>query len=331
MIIISRKKTDFDWWQDRIKTLKGKSEEVHEIVEKFSLQIDEIDDTKGFGEWTFLKLLTLAYYIDVYSNIAKIYFDKIFYIDICAGEGLVKLRRINEIIAGSSLLGQIVPREEKRFDKLYLVENDSDKSKMLKEILPDAEVYCADANNPGLLDTIEEVLQNGNNNHYLAFIDPYTTDINWKTIERLMENKGDLIINYMFSPIARIWGSYHSQNVNKKERMAKKLILDDFFGDEGWLTILPKDSGGTGDDLLNFYITKIKKYRDIVIPIAIRGLKGRFTYYMLVAIRDTKGAQGWIKAVHKVKEYVEKADDKFINQLFLIYNRKQKTMNGYFS
>ena len=300
-------------------------------MKTLSFNVEETDDRDAFGEWTFLKLLTLAYYIDVYTIIAKEHFDEIYYINLCAGEGLVKLRGIKEIIAGSALLGKIVPRDNKKFNKIILVENNSDKSLKLRAILPNAKVICEDANSVSVLSEIEKELVNENNNHYLAFVDPYTTDIDWKTIEFLLEIKGDLIINFMYSPVARIWGSYHSYKVNQKEREKKKIILDQLFGDESWLDIPPKDKGGSADDLLNLYISKIRQHREIVIPIAIKGLKGSFSYYMIVAIRKTKGSQNWVDTVEKVRDYVEKADDKFIKQLFSIYNQKQKTMNGFFT
>lgn len=79
------------------------------------------------------------------------------------------------------------------------------------------------------------------------------------------------------------------------------------------------------EDYLNTYIIQIKKYKDYAIPIKIQG-PNNYHYYLIVAIKKTKGTQRWIDAVLRTKEKVEKASYKDAIKLIDIFRKKQKTL-----
>jgi len=328
---IKKKDTYIKWWMKRIAVLKGLSEEAKEFCPDIAEATIHYDSDEDVGSWSFLKLLTLAYYISVYTNIAKKWFEKIVYIDLFAGDGFNYLRGINEAIIGSPVIAYTVPRkntkkgENKDFDQMILVEIDKKKAQCLQKVIPKtAMIFPTSANDPEVMHFIKKSLLDGRNNHYLAFIDPYAMQIHWNTLKELMKIPGDLIIIFLTNSVQRIWGSYYKE----KDKPDKK-ILDDFFGDERWLEIPPSIEGGSIEDLLQLYISKIQTYREIVIPIKVHGLKGNFCYHMLVATRSTKSKSQWLDAVYRVKEKVEKVTDKDIELFFQVYNGQQLTMDDF--
>jgi len=331
----NKKKSNIDWWKDRIKDLKGHSEKCLEYYPEVAKQAKEYEDDEDVGVWAFLKLLTLAYYVSVYTTIAKDYFDKIIYIDLFAGNGFNKLKLVNEVIIGSPLIAKVVPIKEtkkgktKEFDNLIFVEKNPEKVNDLKKLfLPsEALILNEDANSSVVIETIKKYMSKGKN-HYFAFIDPYAMQIKWKTLEELLQKNGDLIINFMTTPIQRIWGRYHSPEIIENKPNARQ--FNDFFGDESWLNVPAPGKGGKAEDLLNLYIEKIKKYRDIVIPIKVKGLKGNFCYHMIVATKRTGGTQRWLDAIYKVKEKVESVKDSDIVNFFDIYNGKQALLEEFY-
>lgn len=325
-------KKDLEWWKTRIRVLKGLSEEAQEFCPDVSIATDDYQiEDEDVGAWSFQKLLTLSYYISVYTTIAKSNFSEIFYIDLFAGDGFNFLRGINEAIVGSPVIAYIVPRKKtktgasKEFDELILVENDIVKAKRLSRVIPDnAIIFQKNANDPEVMDYIEKRMKSCKNPHYFAFIDPYCMQIKWPTLERLLKLPGDLIINFMTRPISRVWGSYHSE---VKEERPSKDQFNEFFGDDSWLLVPPARDGGSTEDLLNIYIEKIGQYRKKIIPIKVRGLTGSFCYHMIVA---TKQYCPWEDAINRVKSKVESVTDRRIKELFDIFNGRQGTIDDFF-
>lgn len=326
-------KSDLDWWKTQIKVLKGLSEEAQEFCPDISVATDDYQNKdEHVGAWSFQKLLTLSYYIAVYTNIAKSNFSDIFYIDLFAGDGFNFLRGINEAIVGSPVIAHIVPRKKtqkglsKEFDELILVENDKEKAVRLAKVIPDnAVIFQKDANDPEVMDYIEQRMKACKKPHYFVFIDPYCMQIKWSTLERLLNLPGDLIINFMTTPISRVWGSFHSE---VKEDPPSRDQFDEFFGDDSWLKIPPARDGGSIEDLLKIYIEKIRQYRKKIIPIKVRGLTGNFCYHMIVA---TKEYCPWEDAIQRVKSKVESVTDRKIKELFDIFNGRQGTIDDFFT
>jgi len=325
-------KKELDWWKKRIGILKGLSEQAQEFCPEIAEAAKNYQNNdENVGAWSFLKLLTLAYYINVYTTIAQKNFSDIFYIDLFAGDGFNNLRGLNEVIAGSPVIARIAPQKEtkegisKDFTEFILVEQDAKKAERLSKIMPEnATIFTKDANDSAVMEYIEKRMAACRKPHYFAFIDPYCMQIKWSTLERLMNLPGDLIINFMTTPISRVWGSFHSE---VKEDKPGREIFDEFFGDDSWLHVPPARDGGKVEDLLEIYVNKIEPYRKKRIPIKVRGLSGNFCYHMIVV---TKEYCPWEDAINRVKTRVESVTDARIKNLFDIFNGRQGTLDDFY-
>ncbi|MEM3907069.1 MAG: three-Cys-motif partner protein TcmP [Nitrososphaerota archaeon] len=241
-------------------------------------------------EWAILKLAILAYYVAVYTNIIKNYFDKAYYFDLFAGPGLNKIEELNLILFGSPLIADRVPK--KKFDKLYLFEAKSEYAEALRKLLPHAKVKCEDVNGPEFK-TIVESLCKDSSVHFLAFVDPEGLEIEWETLQHLFQFTGDIIINCQCTGIAR-----HALKGDKTSARAIER-LQRFFGTDEWKSC--KDE----EELFELYLERIRQYREIVIPIKVTS-PYRFYYYIVVAVRKTRGSQKWISVIEDTKEKIEK-------------------------
>ncbi len=77
------------------------------------------------------------------------------------------------------------------------------------------------------------------------------------------------------------------------------------------------------------YSDKLKKYRELVIPISIKG-KGSFRYSLLFASRKTRAGSPWIKAVEYIKEKVENCKYKYVLGILDLLTGRGKDITDYF-
>jgi len=134
---LGRKRKGFlEWWIDRLNTLSSISPSPNvsfDYVKKVFPRAEEYLYLQG--PWTAIKLAIIAYYQDVYTIIAREHFGKICYVDAFAGPGLVKIKEYDKLLYGSPILAILVPRQNKKFDKLFFIELDSNKARILRGIV----------------------------------------------------------------------------------------------------------------------------------------------------------------------------------------------------
>jgi three-Cys-motif partner protein len=299
-----RKKDYLQWWMDRINTLKGFKEEATRLYNITNTAYET-------GPWGVLKLAILAYYVDVYTTIIKAKFGETYYLDLFAGPGLDLIKATNDVIFGSPLIADRATRTTKKFDKIILIEKDKAFANALEKLLPQAIIIPEDVNSGGL-DKALGMFPKGRSIPFLAFVDPEGLEIQWSTLRLLLESWSDVIINYQPSAVRRAVGS-----ISTSESFATTLTK--FFGTSDW------SSYGTEEDYLELYKKQIGSFKDYVIPIKVSGPKG-FYYYIIVAVRKTSGMQGWINAIYRAKENIEKASYKDAEQFLLIFSGKQRTL-----
>jgi len=317
-----KRKTSFEWWEERIRTLTGYRDEARELYKKVGRAY-----TRGY--WLLLKLSILAYYIDVYTVIAKRNFNRIIYIDLFAGCGLNKIkirnRDIEEIIMGSALLSKKIPRDGKEFDQIILVENDPENAEILENLIPDAYVISGDCNSLEALQKIKDIISKVPNTHFLAIADPEGLELKWNTIKTFLEMNGDIIINYMCGGVGRIWGTIYSSSTKTSTKESLSKTMDVFFGTDDWKNC-PPPPNGNAECLFNIYFNRVKEFREKSIPIKVRGIRG-FHYHMIVGVRKTKGTQPWISAIERVKSKVENITEDEIKRLIDIYRGRQRQLS----
>jgi three-Cys-motif partner protein len=304
---MGKRKPYFSWWIERIEKLKGYQKEAEQLHDITKLAYPA-------HSWTVLKLSILAYYIDLYTVIIKSRYKHAFYIDLCAGCGLNYIQETGDIVLGSACIADKIPRTDKKFDQLILFEKDKQRAEAIEKILPNARVITADSNSSVLADILCEI-DNTPQSHFLAFVDPEADEIHWTTIETLLKTRGDILINYMCTSIGRIWGNACTGE-NKFKFIER---MDRFFGDDSW------KSCKCAEELFILYLGKVRKYKEIVIPIEVKGPKG-FHYHVIVAVRKTKGTQPWIKAVEKAKYQIERASHEDAEKFLQIFSGKQRTL-----
>ena len=316
----SRKKTPFEWWKDRIKTLTGYKDEARELYKKVGMAYAP-------GYWALLKLSILAYYIDVYTVIAKSNFSRIVYIDLFAGCGLnkIKIGDAEEIVMGSALLAKKIPRKGKEFDQIILVESDTEKAEILENLIPEAHVIPGDCNSLKVVEKIKEIIGEIPGTHFLAVADPEGLELKWNTIKTFLEMNGDIVINYMCGGVGRIWGNVHSSSTKESTKESISKTMDEFFGTDEWKNC-PSPPEGSAECLFDVYFNRVKEFREKSIPIKVRGIGG-FHYHMIVGVRKTKGTQRWISAVERVKNKVENiTEENEIKRLIDIYRGRQQQL-----
>lgn len=300
-----RTKSYHEWWLDRIKILSGFQNEARNLYLTTHAAYP-------VGPWAILKLALVAYYIDVYTSIIKKIFPKSYYVDFFAGPGLNEIKETGDLVLGSPLLADRVPSQNKKFDKLLLVDTDPTRTSALGKLLPSATIVQRDINTTGI-DVITTQLMEPSIPS-LVFVDPEGLAIHWSTLERIFSCWCDVMINYQPTSVRRIVGSAKGNPVYEQS-------LNDFFGSDAW-------NACSGDDeLLGLYVQNLQQHREVVIPIKVQSPEA-FHYYIIIAVRKTAGSQGWVDAIYRAKANIEQATSDDAKRFLDVYMGRQATIDG---
>ena len=184
------------------------------------------------GDWTAKKLNIFTSYLDAYLIALQNQKFKKIYIDAFAGTGEIETSDGEAYLAGSA---KRALSAEKRFDHYYFIESDESKASELEHMI-DTEfphlkrfttVYRGDANEKlgKIINDIDWRFSRG-----LLFLDPYATQVDWATLERVAGTKSiDVWYLFPFSALNRMlpkngkYGSWEN-------------TIDRLLGDNGWRT-----------------------------------------------------------------------------------------------
>ena len=271
------------------------------------------------GGWTALKLISLMLYTSMYTTILKKYkiFKKIIYMDAFAGPGIVSVEVGGKKyrVLGSSLLVPLL--YERSFDKMYFfdtnkkymdclevrlkegVENFSDKKYILR---------TRDANKE-LIDVLKTM---GKNDHYLAFIDPEGMEVNWSTMEELLNHRGDIIFNF-------------TTGINRVSEAGQIEKMNKFFGCEEWKGLK------THEEFVDLYIKRITSIsKRVVMTADIKRTRNEKKYTLLFVAPKTGGENPWLKnIVNHLNERIAKNYEKEVNNILAILNGDQKMLDDF--
>lgn len=189
--------------------------------------------SQKFGrDWTAKKLNIFTSYLDAYLIALQNQKFKKIYIDAFAGTGEIETSDGEAYLAGSA---KRALSAEKRFDYYYFIESDESKASELEHMI-DTEfphlkrfttVYRGDANEKlgKIINDIDWRFNRG-----LLFLDPYATQVDWATLERVAGTKSiDVWYLFPFSALNRMlpkngkYGSWEN-------------TIDRLLGDNGWRT-----------------------------------------------------------------------------------------------
>jgi three-Cys-motif partner protein len=311
---------DFEWLRDKVERLAGINQQIQELCDKGRHK------TYEKGLWAFWKLLIHAYYVDIFTNVAKKNRDNVVYIDLLAGPGFNRLEDLNLTIAGSPLIAKLAPRitkggKSKSFDKMILVDNATSNCRSLERII-DATILCDDCNSEEVHSEIQRSMQ-PRSSLYLAFVDPEGTEVHWNTMKKLFRLPGDLIINYPWSGVARLVGGFQGPSGKSKKRMGER--LDRFFGDSGWRDA-SKDS--LADWLYRYYLDRLRRCRNEIVEFCI-SMVGGAQYRILIANKRTRRGSPWLEAVRELRDRLSEITDEQLERLVAVYKGYQKTLLDY--
>ncbi len=286
-----------------------------------------------FKEWTPLKLLALSYFVGPYLRIIKGLEEtygstKVFYIDVFAGSGLNKVGEV--LFAGSPLVAIDCAHQcERKFD--LIIFNDLNYGNVLRErigalisLFPWLRdkfiVYSTDANLV-LVDVVKKYLAKETYKNYLAFIDPYRSEIKWKALEKLLRIKyGDVFITCQARSIAREIGGC-------KEKLKREVCkqLTEYFGEDPnvWMSLESED------EVRDFYIGKINRYKPFVEYITIRGGKvGKGFEYVLI-FASGRDNPDWASLIRNLKRKVERYTGDLVKASIEWLTQKQPRIDDY--
>ncbi|MFW9890320.1 MAG: three-Cys-motif partner protein TcmP [Candidatus Thorarchaeota archaeon] len=316
---------ELEWWKKRVHALAGKRREVEQRYLETKKQFPEAEVYRK-KPWAFDKLVLLSYYIDIYSNIIKNqeWVDNMVYIDLFSGPGFNIIEGYDEVVPGSPLLAQLMPKKGKEFDSLVLFETDKTRADTLRVLLPNASVHNLDSNSMEAKKVMMNELDKPRT-HFLAFIDPEGTECHWSTVEFLLRRWGDLIINCQHNSAARNVGTYRGRcDERTKDAIEKRLF--DYFGSNAWMSIEGNFEGDLESKLKGLYKDKLKLYRNTIVETSTGQETGGYKYSILVATKLTTGGSPWLKSIEDARDRIHRTQHSELEKWIQFYRGKRDTV-----
>ena len=324
---MKKKKSDefdpLEWLSRRLETLRM-NKYIKEIEKNFSK-----DDLYKAHLWTPLKLIALMWWFTVYSRIVPKYFSNYWYIDLLASSGANVIKETGDIILGSPLLSFLIPQEQGRFKHHVFVEWNSEKASTLDMILKhfgysNYDIFRGDCNNEVYRIPLNQI------DHYFCFIDCEGLDIEWSTLEHLLQYRGDVLLVFQTSETNRVF--------SKAKRGYNMRALDDFCGGNWW------QSCNDINDLFNQYANRVKQKADnlrrfdnFVDYVRVMGRGGSFYYDVILICKKGPYVRAWLD----LKERLSNLEDKHVKlalkickgelvTLLEFFERKQSKLDYFF-
>ncbi len=264
-------KSDLDFLKDHLDLLLTAGETATKI---------ESSVYNTFGVWTTLKLICVAYWQRVYSNIIPEYLrglrmQSMAYVDVMAGSGL-NLVASKYWVGGSTILACTVPK--KKFDYVIAIEKHASRASALEKRLKALrsprtfDVVCDEADSA--IRTVMRDLQK-KRAHFLAFVDYQgLKGFSSKSMELLLQAPCDILFTF-FPNVKRAWA---------RERELCRPLFGNLV-----------DKAEDYDDCLERWIQSLQEHREFIYPFTIDSGEG-YHYYLVLLTRRTKGGSPYTKA-----------------------------------
>lgn len=305
---------NYDW-------MKKYLQKITDMGEK----IKDKDVTTDYGCYTALKLISVLYYSEVFTNVAmhnnrkQEGYDGAVYLDLFAGSGLVKLTDTNDYVAGSPICAAL---NKNGFDHLVCVEKDPAKKNALHDrlgrIIPNDKFDVLQANcNDNIDEVISRVRAKFKNPIVFAFVDPEGMEIKWETLEKLSDAfpSTDFMVNVASQGVVRVRGK-----LEKGDKSVEK-AMSGYYDEDVQSILADLASGKTPHEK---YQEKINRILGKVAGdnIKIRDQGEKIAYYILCYTRHTRGGSQYAKALTTLRSRIEWADrDNVRNILDHIHGR----------
>lgn len=218
---------------------------------KFNPQIEVSSDglhTPTVRQWSLEKYKLVGSYCDIFTSGMKNKWDQLAYIDLFAGAGYAKIKETGKIYRNSALLAMSIPHP---FSKYILCEQDPERFEALEARVKrdfghlNYELIKGDSNkNVSKVIKAIPTFKKGNTLLPFCFVDPYSLNLNFATIQSLGKGLMDfLILQALHMDANRNFDSYIK---DENTRIAEYLGLVD------WRELFEKDGIKYRKDFVKF-------------------------------------------------------------------------------
>jgi three-Cys-motif partner protein len=210
------------------------------------------------GSWSEEKYKLVGGYCDVFTHSMQNKWSHLVYIDLFAGSGFSKIKGTGRIVYGSPLIALSLPIP---FTKYILCENDKQNADSLnariKRIFPDklssACFITGDVNDQSVVTQIKDSIPKYSQKEGVlsfCFVDPFSLELNFKTIEMLGAFKMDFLI------LLALHMDGNRNYVYYIEKESNKIEL--FLNDKEWREKLKKKAVHDNESFVQFLANSYK-------------------------------------------------------------------------
>ena len=203
------------------------------------------------GPWTREKLSILQHYLDAYTTALKNQPFRLMYVDAFAGTGRVALpgndrEDLRELIRGSAAIALNI--QNKRFDRLIFVEQDSDRCSELEGLKGTHSGQCVEIIRSDANQFLKSLQEDWREWRGVLFLDPFATEVEWETVRRISEFKA--LDTWILFPVGAIQRMLPTRRLPDEIDPAWAQRLTTVFGGDSWRELYGRSPQGTlfGDE-----------------------------------------------------------------------------------
>jgi three-Cys-motif partner protein len=231
-------------------------------MNKFNPIIEVENDglyTPEVRSWSLEKYKLVGSYCDIFTNGMKDKWNQLVYIDLFAGAGYSTIIETGKSYLSSALIAMSVPN---KFSSYILCEQDENRFKSLKQRILNnfshLNVTLIKGDSNGISENVRTAIPRfykGNTMLSFCFVDPFSLDLNFNTIETLGKNinMDFLILQALHMDANRNLGKYLKE---ENERIAQ------YLGNSDWRNDFNKNCNEYGTNFVRFlaeqYILKMQ-------------------------------------------------------------------------
>jgi three-Cys-motif partner protein len=231
-------------------------------MEKFDSNIlvnPDGDFTPLVHAWSLEKYKLVGSYCDIFTNGMKEIWDQLVYIDLFAGAGYAQIIETGKTYLSSALLAMSIPHS---FTKYILCEADPERYNALKRRVErdfnhlDVTLINGDSNK--IVDQVSNAIppfKKGNTMLSFCFVDPYSLNLHFKTIEAL---GGKILMDFLILQALHMDGNRNLSKYLKDENEKIELYLDDKNWRSDYLSSCNDYSANFVKFLADQYVIKMK-------------------------------------------------------------------------
>jgi len=319
--MIKQKLDGIYWLKEQIKKIEETKSPFKEEIKQLKQISPEVFNK--FNEWTPLKLAVFNYTLDLYTKIAKKYFEKIYFIDFFAGSGINQIKSSSDVLIGSPFIALLNHKDKYTSFNFCEYNNDEEHKNyfpVLKNRINSLNLKNVNLFNEDCNICIDDIIKNIDLNvNYSAFIfvDPFCMEFEWESMKKILSLKSDILLTFMSDLI------YNRCVIKEKDKSKNNYgKLDRFFGNQEW------KKANNSEKLLEIYKKNILNERPKAVMESIKVIskKRNFYYEVLFITNKTRNDNKWMDAIADLKKKIESNSDLMVEAALNMLNRGQKTI-----